>query len=221
MPRTHLDRKNLNLAKLLYRLRQSIDVYRVIGLNTAAAKQMGAESISPAFFGYCQEVAQDEIALGVCKIFEYEKRGGHKANSISGVMARLDKHRFTAIQAKNVERFGQKYGNKATCTKPTEYLRDTVRAFKKQHERSLQRLRDFRNQYVAHSQFDAKKVKSLPSLDEYEAIFDFAADFYRLVSGGILNIGPAFISPRAGMGVLHTLKKLGLTDAKFDFPLAP
>jgi len=40
-----------------------------------------------------------------------EPNQGWKRNSIYGVMARLTKHRYTPIQAKNVERFGRKFGN--------------------------------------------------------------------------------------------------------------
>jgi hypothetical protein len=58
----------------------------------------------------------------------------------------------------------------------------------------------FRNQHAAHSQF-AAKLASLPSIDEFEAIFDFCGDFYKLISGGILDIGPASFRPDAGMGL--------------------
>lgn len=221
MARTHLDRKNVALGALIYRLRQAIDVFRIIGLNTAAAKRLGGHKISGSFFGYVQLLALESIAVTICKIFDYENpKKPYRVNSIDGILARVAKHKFTAVQLKHVERFGHAYGHTGTCTDAHQFLRDTVGAFRKKHPLTLKRLRDFRNQQAAHSQLGAK-FKNLPSIDEFELIFDFAADFYRLISGGILDIGPASFAPHAGTGLLNTFKNLGLADAKFDFPRQP
>jgi hypothetical protein len=221
MAHTHLDRKNISLAKTTMRLRQAIDVYRIIGINASAAKRLGANKISSIFFGYVQQVSLDMIALTICIIFQWEDPNKpYKQNSVSGILTRLEKHKYTDVQAKNVERFGRKYGNTAACPDPTQFLRDTVDAFKRQHDASLERLRRYRNTHVAHSQLGAR-VKSLPSIDDFEAIFDFAVDFYKLISDGILNIGPTGFPPAAGVGLVRTFKNLGLTDALFDFPPKP
>lgn len=224
MARTHLDRKNVALAGTIHRLRQAIDVYRVIGINVTEARRLG---LSTAFFGYVQEVSLDMVALTVCKIFEYEKprkpgkaKKPHQIVSIHGVTARLERHKYTAAQTKSIARFGLKYGNKDACVHPTPFLNDTITGFKLKHQETLRRLRDFRNQRVAHTQFGGtrNRFKRLPSLDEFEAVFDFSEDFYRLISDGILNIGPALIGRQSGMGLVRTLKALGVTEARFDFP---
>lgn len=218
MTRTHLDRKNVELGKLIYRLRQAIDVHRIVGLNTAAARRLGGHKISGYLLWYVQLLALESIPLTICKIFDYENpKKPYKLNSISGVMARLAKHKYTAIHAKNVERFGRRYGNTAACSEPAAFLNDTIAVFRRTHRDALRRMRQFRNQFVAHSQFGAK-IETLPSIDEFEAIFDFCADFYKLIGAGILDIGPAAFPPHVGTGLLHTLRNLGLTDAQFDFP---
>ena len=223
MPRTHLDRKNIGLAKLIYRLRQDLDVYRIIGLNAAAAKRLGGQQVSGGFFGYVQGAALESAALTARKIYDWEDpRKQYKLNSISGVMARIDKHRFSPEQAKAVERFCVKFGKTVVEKRPATYLRKTSVAFQKKHTVSLERLRRFRNQHVAHSEFmifrkGAKPDKALPSLEEFEELFDFAVDFYKLVSDGLLNVGPTGFAPYAGTGLVRTLKNLGLPDAQFDF----
>ena len=227
MRRTHLDRKNVNLAKLVHRLRQDIDVYRIIGINAAAAKRLGADKISGGFFGYVQGLAHESMALTIRKIFDREDpKRGFKLNSLSGVMARVEKHRFTLAQAKAVERFCTQYGYAVPEKKPARTLAKTIEAFRRQHAASLERLRKHRNQQVAHSEFviyrkGAKPDKTLPSLNEFEAFFDFAADFYRLVSDGLLGIGPTGFAPHAGTGLIRTLRNLGLSEARFDFARKP
>ncbi len=227
MRRTHLDRKNVGLALLIYRLRQDIDVYRIIGINATAAKRLGGHRISGAFFGYVQGVACESMALTTRKIFDREDpRKKFRLNSISGVMARVEKHRFTPEQAKCVERFCLKYGNPNSQKRPARYLANTIEAFRQQHAVSLERLRKHRNQRVAHSEFviyrkGTKPDKGLPSLDEFEVFFDFAANFYKLVSDGLLDIGPTGFAPHAGSGLVRTLSQLGLSGAQFDFESKP
>jgi len=221
MARTHLDRKNIALGILIYRLRQGIDVYRIISINAGAAKRLGAQKVSSAFFSYVQLLSLESIALSICKIFDYENpKKPYRVNSIDGIMVRVAKHKFTAVQFKQVERFGRAHRNATACADPIEFLRDTVAIFRKQHAVALKLLRDFRNQQAAHSQLGAK-FKNLPSIDEFELIFDFANDFYRLISDGILNVGPASFAPHAGTGLLNTFKNLGLADARFDFVTKP
>ena len=223
MPRTYLDRKNIGLAKLIYRLRQDLDVFRIIGLNAAAAKRLGGQQVSGGFFGYVQGAALESAALTARKIYDWEDpKKPHMLNSISGVMARIDKHRFSPEQAKAVERFCVTFGNTVVEKHPAAYLRKTSTAFRKKHMVSLERLRQFRNQHVAHSEFmifrkGAKPDKTLPSLEEFEALFNFAVEFYKMVSDGLLNVGPSGFPPYAGTGLVRTLKNLGLPAAQFDF----
>jgi len=218
MARTHLDRKNVKLGSLIYRLRQAIDVLRVIGLNVNGAKRIGGHIISIKFLWFVRLLTLESIPLTICKIFDRENlTKGWKRNSIYGVMARLTKHRYTPIQAKNVERFGRKFGNVNPCSNPTAFLNQTIELFTAAHKDAFVCMRKFRNEHAAHSEFGAKR-ENLPSIDEFEAIFDFSAEFYKLIGAGILDIGPASFPPDAGMGLWRMLKNLGLTDADFDFP---
>jgi hypothetical protein len=84
---TPLDQKYIGLAKLLYALRQDLDVYWLINLNVKEIKEIGT---GQAFFGHIQRLAIEAISLNVCKIFE-EENGGYELNSIHGVMSQLHK----------------------------------------------------------------------------------------------------------------------------------
>ncbi len=72
-----LDKKNIGLAKLLYELRQDLDIYCLISANADKIKGKG---IGNAFFGHLQQLALRSIAVNICKIFEEEK--GYQLNSI-------------------------------------------------------------------------------------------------------------------------------------------
>jgi len=63
MARTHLDRKNIELGKLIYRLRQAIDVLRVIGLILSKMNAYVATRRPLASRGGHILASQDPIAL--------------------------------------------------------------------------------------------------------------------------------------------------------------
>lgn len=214
---TDLDHKNVALSKLIFRLRQSLDVYRIIGLNAQAAARESGQNVSQAFFGYVQVVAFDSVVLGISKIFEWQNPKGHKLNSISGVVALLERHPHTALEKKAVERFGQRFGNTAECVDPTSFLRETIKAFKEGHKSALEIIEQHRHSHVAHSEFDYK-IESLPSLDQFEIFFEFALEFYRMISESFVEVGPALFHLAAGDGLIRTFKQLGIENPKFNFP---
>jgi hypothetical protein len=69
---TPLDQKYIGLAKLLYSLRQDLDVYCLISVNARAISEIGT---GQNFFGHIQRLSIEAISLNVCKIFEGQKRG--------------------------------------------------------------------------------------------------------------------------------------------------
>ena len=48
------DKKNIELSRLLYQLREDIDIHRIIGLNVVTLRE---SEISNALLGYLQKTA--------------------------------------------------------------------------------------------------------------------------------------------------------------------
>ena len=67
---TDLDERNTQLGYMLKRLRQNIDIDRIIGLNEDTLRE---SSIGNPFIGYLQEQARCFIALDISKIYEKQK----------------------------------------------------------------------------------------------------------------------------------------------------
>ena len=67
MLESETDKKNIELSKLLYQLRDDIDVERIIGLNVVALRN---SEISNDLVWYLRKSSQESLALYFCKIFE-------------------------------------------------------------------------------------------------------------------------------------------------------
>ena len=212
MARTKLDRKTSELGKLVFRLRQDIDVARIIGLNVRGLRKL---DVGRVFFGYSQVAAVESIAIGICKIYE-KVSPPFDPNCIEAVLIRLEKYSLSPLQAKAIERFGRKYGNVLACKDPHDFLRKTLSDFRAQHAPALKSLRTFRNKAAAHSEFGFKRV-SLPSHNEFEALFAFAEDFYRLVHDSVNGVGPALMSSTVGSSLHKVIIRLGVTKAAYHF----
>jgi len=207
-PTAKVDQKTGHLATLVYRLRQDIDLYRVVGLNAAAIKKYG---ISQAFWGQVQMHAHESVSLTVCKIFEAEKR--NDLNSIPGIIGALPES-VTAIQRARVEAFGRTYGVTSSCVAVRPYLNGVYAVFTAGVDEALEMLKTYRDQYGAHSQYRPTPMPSGPSLDE----FDFAYRFYCLAREHFADTSPALMGRHVGFGTTKVLEQLGIRKPKFDFP---
>ncbi len=211
MRKTKTDNKNIELIKLIDRLRDHIDLHRIIGLNLDALR---GTNISRAFIGYLQTSARESLAMYICKIFESSTR--NELNSIPGIIESLPLTRLSDEQKQEFVAFGKKYGNHSDPTEAKSYLKGTLGLFCGIHSESLDRLKEFRNKIGAHS--DSKvAITSLPSHAEFEILFSFANDFYELVSSSINNAGPASVRRRVGPGFVRLMKSMGVEAVKFDF----
>jgi hypothetical protein len=90
------DKKNIELSKLLYHLREDIDLERIIRLNVVALRD---GEISNALVWYLRKTAQESLALYFCKIFELPD--GHSLNSIPGIIGSLPE---TTLSGNHVQR---------------------------------------------------------------------------------------------------------------------
>lgn len=211
MRKTKTDDKNIELLMLIAQLRDHIDLHRIIGLNAAALRY---SDISGAFIGYLQKSAHESLAIYICKIFESSTR--NELNSIPGIIESLPLTRLSDDQKREFATFGKRYGNHSDPTEARSYLKGTLGLFCGIHSESLDRLKEFRDTIGAHSDSKAA-IKSLPSHAEFEILFSFANDFYKLVSRSITNFGPAPVLSEVGRGFVRLIESLGVQAAKFDF----
>jgi hypothetical protein len=164
--------------------------------------------------GHLQKSAQESAALIICKVFESSQR--NDLNSIPGVIESLPSTPIKDSQAAEFTAFGKKYGNYSKPREAKEFLLGTFGLFCGIHFRALDRFKEFRDKIGAHSDFNAK-ISELGSLNDFEAFFSFANDFYRVVSHSIHRIEPAEVESRVGRGLVRLLKSMGIPDPKFDF----
>lgn len=210
---TPLDEKYIGLAKLLYSLRQDIDVYCLISVNANAIKDIGE---GQAFFGHVQHLAIEALSLNICKIFELEKK--HELNSIEGVMNRLRQiqPKPTVLHTAKLSAFITRYGGQVTDD-VVGSLQATVDAFRTKHKDVLSEFKSHRNKVVAHSEYGIEK-DSLPSYDAMNQLFDFGADFYFLIATTFLGVHPFDIKTQLHVksSFESVLRRFGLTSVRTD-----
>jgi hypothetical protein len=131
----------------------------------------------------------------------------------------LSNHAFSKAQVNSVARFGARYGNAQACEDVRDYLDATLEGFLTTHKEALLKLRRFRDKAGAHSE-TGFELESLASHDEFEALFEFANEFYRLVGDAILGIGPSPMAPHVETSLLKCLRRLGVGAPERQFPRA-
>jgi AbiU2 len=205
------ERKRTDYAKLVYRLRQDIDLYRVIGLNV---RQLSEHGRSNAFWGYLEMLAHQSIAATTCKLFEREDR--YERNSIPALISGLPDSAWTPEQIESVVRFAAKYGASSKFSDMKSHLWCALYCFECSNRKALDDLIEFRNKHVAHSQ-GGYKLSPLPSIDSFEQIFAFTNDFYRVVSDALFGVVPVVIYSPVGRGAIKVMKALEIADLQYDF----
>lgn len=206
------DLMNIELVKQLVVLRDHVDIHRIIGLNVDGIHDV---RLSTAFVGYLQASAHSGLAMHFCKI--YESSGRNDLNSIPGIIESLPRRKPSKKQQDALSKFGIKYSNAASPEEIKSFLLATFGLFSGLHSESLSRLKRYRDTIGAHSDHKAER-NPLPSHSEFELLYDFALDFYNIISEAIVNVGPASVSRKTGLGLVRTLKSLGVKDPQFDFP---
>jgi hypothetical protein len=208
--RSRLDATNIQLGKELWLIHSSLATYRVIGLN--------AKAISPgdSFFGFVQNQSPSAVALGLGKVFEREQPNGDELGSVGGVF-RLAK--TVPIQNPSVAaEFVRRYGVNAS----TDWVSDLDQVFYIQrpriaaHMRAIDRVRNTR---LAHIQ-QMVPEGNLPSIAAFEELLSFAFGFHSFINEAFLNVHPhpTLTDRQVETGLLSTLKAIGVTDPRSQFP---
>src|SRR2546427_26675 len=81
---TALDRKNIDLSKVVYDLRQDLDIHCLLCANWSKIHE---GRYGTQFFTQVRRRVLDSIVLAICKIYEQETR--HELNSIDGIIRLL------------------------------------------------------------------------------------------------------------------------------------
>jgi len=181
---TPIDRKNIGLLKLLYGLRQELDIYCLISVNATAINQPCA---GKNFWGHIQQLALESIVLKVCKIYEEEKT--YPFNSIGGVLRHILKVSPQALDNLKIEEFIRKYSGPTGTAGYTSRLETTVNQFREKYCHELDQLKQCRDKKAAHSEHGIT-IDSLPPYNVMESLFYFGADFYALVAAAFIGVGP-------------------------------
>lgn len=209
---TPIDEKNIGLAKLLYGLRQDLDIYCLISVNADAINQ---RSVGNSFFGHLQQLAIVSITLSICKI--YEKERGYELNSIPGVITYLRKEAPTALDATKLNGFIEEYDAPANVASPISALQLTIDRFRHRYRGDLESFKTFRDKKAAHSEY-AINIDALPSYNVMEKLFFFGADFYNLVSAAFVGVSPCDLRTNrpVKIGLKGLLQELGLEYVKTE-----
>jgi hypothetical protein len=206
------DDRNTKLGETLYRLRQNIDIHRLIGLN---AGELNNSEMPKEFLGHVQNLALQSIALDISKIYEaHNKR--YELNSIPYIIASLSTHKFTEQQILFARKFVRKHGLIEDNISLPQVLEKSLQEFTKHHTSAIDRLKNFRDKFAAHSEHGFKP-ESLPGTDSFEALFVYASDFYSFISERICDVKPAPIGRQASMSLYIYLKNtVRLPNLRYD-----
>ena len=142
-----MDQKNIGLAKILYGLRQDLDIYCLISVNVKKIKERG---IGKSFFGHLQRLAFRSITLNICKIFEEEK--GYELNSIPGVFHHLITETPNILNDAKLRDFIQKYHGPSDFGSPISALQSTIDGFRDKLKVELDRFKAFRDKKKGRGQ---------------------------------------------------------------------
>ena len=137
-----IDRKNINLAKLVYGLRQELEIYCLISTKADSINKRGT---GKKFFGYLQKLSIVSITLSICKIYENQK--GYELNSINGVFQNLIKDSATVIDKLKVQDFIQKYDGTLDDIDSILALERTIKRFRKKYKNELDSFKTFRDKH--------------------------------------------------------------------------
>jgi len=208
-----IDKKNIGLSKLLYGLRQELDIYCLIGINLDIINRRG---VGKLFFGHIQKLALDSITLNICKIYEKEKTK-FPLNSIDGVFHHLFEESPKAWDNSKLNAFIQKYDGPSDINSTINALDSTIKGFRKRYKSELISFATFRHKVVAHSEYDFNQDE-LPSCDVMEKLFLFGADFYELISDSFVGVGAFDLTAarRVRQSLKRIFQELGLEDIKTD-----
>ncbi len=211
---TDLDERNTELGYMLKRLRQNIDIDRIIGLNVDPLRK---SSIGDPFIGYLKEQAICFIALDISKIYEKKKKIKKKTynlNSIEGVISAIPDHVKTDDKDK-IQHINKIFKDHDIQTCKSDNLKTillcALEQIEDRYKNELENLKNLRDKYIAHSDSDFSSA-TLASHNDYEALLKFGYKIYDLISGNYVGTKAAFLGAKVGTDFKKMIKKHGISN---------
>ena len=206
-PSGRLDNANVQLGIELFVIKNSLDIYRVIGRNVKAIKA------GEVFFAHAQNQSLGAVALGLARVFERED--AYELCSIRGVY-RLAKQ----VPVRDTRAVGSLVGKYGIDTSQ-DWVRDLDLVFSRQQPRIqsyLKKIRTSRNTRLAHIQQNAPSG-ILPSIAAFEDMLGFAVDFHSFVNEAFLSTHshPILHDRWVEQSLLHLLEKIGVNNPVSGF----
>jgi len=216
-----LDEKLIELSKNLFEIKSNLDLYKIISLNAAEINEMGR---GKTFFGKVQRMSLDLYILGICKVFEEEKKK-HEINSLPSILKTAKcckpKNEQPLIDFINKHRdlLGQR---KDYCGNPS--IADIEKIYKEFYQKHLikdDRLKKVRDKIIAHSEYmeDVARPKDIQSYDLMEKFLFFSIDMHSAIDRAYLGVHPHPIKNDKSVfsGTRAILEKFGISNIKTKF----
>lgn len=209
---TGVDLKNIGLSKLLFDVRQDLDVHCVLEGNWT---EISGLSNGGMFLSQVRRRALEAVILGICKIYEKEKHV-YPLNSIDRIVSLLRKENSKRLDEAIIREFVQRHNG--TITKDSvASLQSAIDNFKQKYSIELEQFKDARDKVIAHSEF-AVLIETVPSYDVMERLFTFGVEFYEIVNRAFVGCNPDNLHTNRPVKVdlVRLLETMGITAVKED-----
>src|ERR1051325_3794910 len=147
---TNIDIKNIGLAKILWDLRQDLDIHCLISVNAAQINHANFGKL----FEHIRRRVIGSIVLGICKVYEPEKR--NELNSITGIINVLLAKNATPLNGHSITHFIRQYDSAFNAPPSVKALQRAFDTFVCNRAYELDRFKSARDKIVAHSEFLAE-----------------------------------------------------------------
>ncbi|MDP8215823.1 MAG: hypothetical protein P9L98_00670 [Candidatus Kaelpia imicola] len=208
-----LDEKNIELSKMLFSLKHSIDLEKLFGLNADIINKVG---VGKKFFVHIRMILKESFVMSIYKIFEKEKT--YSLNSIPAILELIKSKELNCKYPDYVDEFISKYENGKKGTNYIEALEAIYESFYSKHQASFERYDYARDKVVAHSEYKAQR-DLLPSHAVMKEVLLFGVDFNRMISEAFLGVGPHPIASdmQVSSSLCRLLEELGYKNIKKEF----
>ncbi len=200
------------LIAIVARLRNDIDIHRIIGLNVDILKK---SDLPAQFLGHAQANSLRMIVIGIRKAFDRPTQ--HSLHSVPGICSLLADPSLDPGEPRKISiatRFAEDWNLSCAGITSAEIAHSAHESFVTLHAADLERLRQLRNKDLAHA--DASYLPTMAASHHfYEEMFRYLRDFHHFLTEAF--DAPTTLLPHSlGMELHRFLKKID-PSAKRDF----
>jgi|WetSurMetagenome_2_1015567.scaffolds.fasta_scaffold03157_1 hypothetical protein len=210
-----LDAKNIELSKILFELKQTLDVEKILSLNAAQINKKTGKS----FFWLVHHIVLDSFIINLCKI--YEEKSRNKLNSLPRILNYIQSNKLKPRNPDIAENFIKK--NNQKIYKLNSFggpFQKIFKSFMEAHKTTYLDLKTCRNAKLAHAEdSERNNITSLPCFAELEEMLFFVIDFYEVIHQTYIGGYPVKHKEerRVSTSLFNVLNALGFTDIKKDY----